>query len=101
MPELVLRPVVVDGEADVVFADEFFNSRQSFRRRVSGNDDGNPRALAVFEFAADVRVVIFVEIDGSGGVGFDACGGVVGQGVGFLFRIGGKVVLDVFEIDGG
>src|SRR5216684_241215 len=89
MPKLVLRPVIVDGEPDVVFTDELFDSGQSFWCGVACDYDGNPRPLAVLEFVANVGVFIFIEINCSGGVEFDACSGVVRQCSG-LFRSYGR-----------
>ena len=56
---------------------ELFDSRQSFRCRVAGDNDGDSCSLAVFEFAADIRVFIFREIDGAGSVKLDARCGIV------------------------
>src|ERR1700747_1708196 len=88
----------MDGEADVVFADEFFNPRKSCRSRVTGDYDGNARAFAVLESAANVGGFVFFEIDGSGGVRLDACGGVVRERGGLLLRIRREMIFHVFEI---
>ena len=77
MPQLVFRPVIVDRDADVVLLHELLDSRQSLRCGVAGNDDADTCALAVFELGADVRIFIFREIDGSGGVKLDASRGIV------------------------
>ena len=82
--ELVLGPVIVDGDADVVFLDELLDPIERFRRRVAGDDDVDAGALAVFELGADVGFVIFGKVDGSGGVELDAGGGVVSERLGFL-----------------
>ena len=67
-PDLVFRPVVVDGDADVVLLDELFDARQSCGRGVAGDDDADAGALAVLELGADVVVFILGKVDGSGGV---------------------------------
>src|SRR6202790_2326977 len=77
MPQLIFRAVIVDGDTDVVFLYELLNPRQSLRRGVAGDNHANSSALAVFEFAADVRIFIFCEINGSGSVKFDARRGIV------------------------
>src|SRR5712672_1972881 len=98
MPELILWAVIVDGETDVVFLYEFLDARKSFGRGIAGYDYGNRGSLAVFEFAADVGVFVFGEIDGAGGVKLDACGGVVDQGGCFVLRIGGEMIFYVFGV---
>src|ERR1700740_3685328 len=71
-PQLVLRPVIVDRDTDVVLLYELFHSRQSSRCGIARDDDGNPCSLAVFELTADVRIFIFCKINGSGSVKPDA-----------------------------
>ena len=86
MPQLVLGPVIVDCDTDVVFLYEFLNSRQSLRRGIAGDDDRDPRSLAVFELGPDVGIFILGKIDGARGVQPDARGGIVRQRCGFLLR---------------
>src|SRR6185437_1131222 len=52
--DFVFGTVVVDGDANVVLLDEFFDTRQAFGRRVSGDDDANAGAFAVFKLGLDV-----------------------------------------------
>ena len=77
--------MIVDGDADVVFLDEFFDARKRLRSGVAGDDDGEAGTLGVFEFGAEVGVVIFVEGDGAGGVELNFGAGVVGECGGFGF----------------
>src|SRR5437773_538730 len=79
MPQFIFRPVIVDGHADVVILYELLNPRQSLRRRVARDNHANPRPLAVFEFAPDVGILIFREINGSGSVKLDARRGIICQ----------------------
>ncbi len=96
MPQLVLWPVIVNRESDVVLSYELLDSRQSLWRWVAGNNHGNACSLAVLEFAADVRIFVFLEIDRSGGVGFHARRGVIRQRRELLLHIRRKVIFDVF-----
>src|SRR6266850_621387 len=70
----------------------------SIRGRVSRDDDGNPRALAILEHAADVRVLICREIDGSGSVKLDARRGRVRQRSCLFLRICRQMIVDVLGI---
>jgi hypothetical protein len=83
---LVLGAVVVDGDANVVFLDEFFHARKRCRSRVAGDDDGDAGALGIFKLAADIVVFVLGKIDNSGCVQRDARGGVVGERLGFFSR---------------
>src|SRR5438477_2190593 len=100
MPQLVLRSVIVDRDFDVVLLYELLYSWQSFRRGVAGDDDGNPRSLAVFELGPDVGIFIFGEIDGPGSVQLDASRGIVSQRSRLLVRIDRKMIFDVLCIQG-
>src|SRR5580700_3670835 len=100
MPQLILRAVIVDRDTDVVFLYELFNPRQSLRRGVARDNQANPCPPAVFEFAPDVGIVIFREINGSSSVKFDACRGIVCQGLLLLLGIHRKMVFDVLRIQG-
>ncbi len=97
-PQLVLGPMIVDCDTDVVFLYEFFYSRQSLRCGIAGDDDGNTRSLAVFELGPDVGVFILGEIDGTGSVQPDARRGIIRQRCGFLLRVGRKMIFDVLGI---
>ena len=68
MPELVLWPVIVDREPNVVLLDELLDARKGLRRRVSGNDHRDTRPLAVLELVADVIVFILRKVDCSRGM---------------------------------
>src|SRR6266850_7058838 len=70
----------------------------SIRGRVSRDDDGNPCSLAILELAADVRVLIFREIDGSGSVKLDARRGIVRQRNCLFLRICRQMIVDVLGI---
>src|SRR5580704_16334821 len=76
MPQPILRTVIVNRDAYVVLLYELLHSRQSFRRRIAGDNDRNTRSLAVFEFGSDVRILVFIfifrEVDGAGCVKLDA-----------------------------
>src|SRR6266446_4379722 len=98
MPQLIFWPVIVDGETDVVLLHELLDPRQSLRRGVAGDDDGNTCPLAIFELAADVRVFILREIDGSGSVKLDARRGIVRQRSCLFLRIRRQMILDVLGI---
>src|SRR5690242_12294700 len=99
MPQFVFRPMIVDRETDIVFLYERLNSRQRFRRRVAGDDDGDTRSLAVFELVPDIPIFVFREIDGSGSVQLDARGGVVRQRSRLLLRIRLEMIFDVLRIE--
>jgi hypothetical protein len=73
----ILRTVIVNRDADGVLLYELLDSRQSFRRGIAGDNDRNTRSLAVFEFGSDVRIFIFREVEGAGGVKLDARRSVV------------------------
>src|SRR6266849_2789749 len=98
MPQLIFRPVIVDGKADVVFLYEFLDSRQSFHRGVAGDNDTDICALAILELTPDVGIFVFREIDGSSGVNLDACRGIVSQRGCSLLRIRGEMIFDVLRI---
>src|SRR5216684_4461484 len=98
MPKLIFRPVIVDGETDVVLLYELLDPRQSLRCGGARNDDDNTCSLAIFELAADVRVFILREIDGSGSVKLDARRGIVRQRSCLLLRIRRQMILDVLGI---
>src|SRR6266436_5312806 len=95
MPQLIFRPVIVDRETDIVFFYELLYSRQGFRCWVAGDDDANTCPLAVFELAPDVCIFIFREINGSGSVKLDACGGIVRQCSRLLLRIRREMIFHV------
>src|SRR5882724_10822587 len=99
MPDFIFRAVIVDGETDVVLLYEFFDARQSLRCGVAGDNDADPRALAVFKFGADVRIFIFGKIDGAGSVKGDPCRGVIREGGGFLLRVHREMIFDVLAIE--
>src|SRR6266566_2283130 len=96
MPQLVFRPVIVNRETDIVLFYELLDSRQSLWRWVASDNDGNACSLAVFEFAANVRIVILLKINRSGSVGFHARRGVVRERGGLLLNICREVIFDVF-----
>ena len=100
-PELIFGAVIVDGDADVVLADEFFEAGESFGGGAAGDDDGDAGAFGVIEFGADVRVIVFREVDGAYGVELDGGGGIVGEGGGFGGRVGGEMVFYVFGVERG
>ena len=79
MPQLVLRAMIMDCDADVVLLYEFFYSRQSLGCGIAGDDDGDSRPLAVFDLGPDVLIFILREIDGTGGVQPYARRGIVRQ----------------------
>src|SRR6266699_3348352 len=68
MLQFIFWPVIVARETDVVLLHELLYPRQSLRRGVARDNHANPRPLAVFELAPDIRIVIFREINGSGSV---------------------------------
>ena len=98
MPQFIFRPVIVDRHTDVVLLYELLNPRQSLRRRVARDNHANPRPLAVFEFAPDVRIFIFREINGSGSVKLDARRGIICQRGLLLLGIYGEMIFDVLGI---
>ena len=58
-PQLIFRPMIVDGEPDVVFLHELFNAGKHCRSRAAGDDHGNAGPLAVFKLAANIIIIIF------------------------------------------
>src|SRR6266478_565520 len=98
MPQFILRPVIVDREAYVVLLHKLLNPRQRLGGGVARDNHLNPRPLAVFKLAANVRIFIFREIDCSGSVQLDARRGIVRQRSLFLLRVHRKMVLDILCI---
>src|SRR6266436_3624984 len=98
MPQLVLRAMIVDRDADVVFLYEILDSRQSLRCRVARDNNADSRSLAVFELTSDIRIFILREIDGSGSVQLDARCGIVRERGCFLLRGHWEMVFDVLRI---
>src|SRR5580704_2697720 len=98
MPQLIFRPMIVDSDTDIVLLYELFDSRQSFRCGVAGDDDGNTCPLAVIELIPDVRIFIFREIYGSGGMKPDARRGVIRQRSRLLLRIRREMIFDILGI---
>src|ERR1700722_3907881 len=98
MPQIILRPIIGDGDTDVVFLYELFYSRQSFWSGIAGDDHANSCALAIFELGADVRIFIFGKIDGSGSVEFYSRRGIVPERSRLLLRIHRKMILDVLRV---
>ncbi len=98
MPYLILRTVIVDGEPYVVLLHKLLDARKSFRRRISGDNDLNPRALAVLELTADVVVFIFGKINGAGGMELNACCMVVVERFRLCRWIHGEVIFHVLGI---
>ncbi len=86
------------ANAYVVLLHELLDAGKSIRRRVSGNDDRDPGSLAVLKLAADVRILVFIEIDCSGGVELNAGGMVVVERFRLLRRIHGQMIFDVLGI---
>lgn len=103
MPELVFRAVVMDGEADVILADEFFDERKIAGGGVAGNDDRDAGAPGVFEFGMEVGFVIGSKADGASGVQRNGSSGVVGKSSRFTGRVPGwvegQMVFDIFCIE--
>ena len=88
----------MNRDADVVLLYELLKSRQSFPCGVAGDNNRNTGSLAVFELAADIRIFIFREINGSGSVKPDARGGVVRQRSRLLLRILWEMIFDILRI---
>src|SRR5258708_1616345 len=77
VPQLVLRSMIVDSDADVILLHEFFDPWKSLRRRIAGDDDRNARSLAIFKLAANIVIFVLWKVDGPGSVKLDACSSVV------------------------
>src|SRR6202012_2235505 len=58
MPYLVLWPVVMDRQPDVILLHELFNAWKDLRRGIAGNDHRDPGPFCVIELAPDI--VIFI-----------------------------------------
>src|SRR5438552_16577664 len=95
---LILGSVIMDRHADVVLLYELLDSRQCLRCRVARDNNGNTRPLAVFELAADIRIFILREIDGSGSVKLDARRGIVRQRGCLLLWIHWEMIFDVLRV---
>src|SRR5580704_9536617 len=67
-PQLVLGPVIVDRNTNVVLLYKLLNSLQSFRCGVSGDNHADTRSFAVFEFGPYIRIFVLGEINGPGGM---------------------------------
>ena len=87
MPQLIFRPVVVDGEAYVVLLHKLLDARKSTGRWVSSDNHRDTRALAILEFTADVVIFILREIDRSRRVQLNAGRMVVVERFRLLRRI--------------
>src|ERR1700722_14827689 len=98
MPQLILGPVIVDGDADVVLLYELLDSRQSFRCGVTSDNDTDTSSLAVVKLCADVRIFVFRKIDSSGSMKLDACPRVVLQGSRLLLSIHREMIFNVLRI---
>src|ERR1700682_1299505 len=98
MPQRILRPMIVDRDADVVLPDELLYSRQSSRCGIPGDNDLDTRSLAVFELGTDISIFILREIDGPGSVQPDARRGIVRHCSRFLLRVHRKMIFDVLGV---
>ena len=98
MPQLIFRPVVVDGKAYVVLLDELLDARKSTRRRVSSDDHPYSRSLAVLELIADVSVFIFIEVDRSRGMQLNTRCMVVFDRFRLLYRIHREMIFNILGI---
>jgi len=97
-PKFIFGAVIVNRDADVVFLYEFFDARKSRGRGITGDDYLDASAFRILKLFADVIVFVFVEVDGSGGVEFDASSGVIGKRGGFRLRVNRQVIFCVLEI---
>ncbi len=73
----------MDGEANVVLAHKFFDARQCRWRGIARHNHANACALGIFEFGADVVVIVLRKVNRSDRVKLDARGGIVGQSLCF------------------
>ena len=99
--DLVLGPVIVDGDLDVVFLHKLFHARQRCRRRIAGNNHLDASAFAVFKLCADVIVIVLLKVDGADSVQVNAVGLVVGYSLRLSRRIHGQMVFGVLGIQAG
>ena len=90
--------MIVDCDTDVILLYELLNSRQSFRCRISGDNNLNSRSLAIFKLSPYIRIVIFGKIDGSGSVKLDACRGIVRQRGCLLLCVHREMIFDILRI---
>ena len=98
MPQLILRPVIVDGEAHVVLLDKLLDARKGTGRRVSSDNHRDTRSLAVLEFAADVGILVLIEINRSGRMQLNAGRMVVLERLRLLHGIHREMIFDVLGI---
>jgi hypothetical protein len=96
-PLFVFGAVVVDGELDVVLLYELFDAWQDLSGG-GADDDGDTGRFDVVELGTDVIVVVFIEVDGSGG-GEDESGGSVLSGAGGDLVGWGHGEVDVFQVE--
>ena len=99
VPQLILRPMVMNGQADVILLHEFFDAWKRLRSRVSGDNHGNSSALAVFKLAANILIFVLRKIDRSRSVKLDARRVVVRNRLGLRRRVNRKMVLNILRIE--
>src|SRR5215475_8603932 len=90
--------MIVNGNADVVFLYEFFYPGQCRGRRIASDDDVNSSAFAIFEFLADVVVLVLLKVNCSRGMQLDSCCGVIGECGGLRLRIHRQMIFRVFQV---
>src|SRR5580692_13017071 len=98
MPQLILWPVIVDGEPYVVLLHKFLDTTKSARGRVSGDNDRNTRSLGIFELIADVVIFVFGKVNRPDGMQLNARGMVVVKRLRFLGRIHREMVFDILRV---
>src|SRR5882757_6342056 len=90
--------MIVNRKANVVLLHELFDAWEGLRSRVAGHNDGDAGALAIFELAANVVVLVLRKVNGSRSVQLDARSSVVRKRLRLRLRFHRKMILDVLRI---
>src|ERR1700735_5023864 len=98
MPQLVLRPVIVDREPYVVLLYKLLNTRKRGRVRISSDNHRDTRSLGVFELTADVVILVLGEVNRSHGMQLNTGGVIVVERLRLLCRIHREMVFDVLGV---
>ncbi len=98
MPQLILRPVIVDREPYVVLLHKLFDTRKRGRFWVSSDNHRDTRSLGIFELTADVVILILGKVNRSHGMELNTGGMIVVERLRLLCWIHGEMVFDVLRV---
>ena len=98
MPQLILRPVIVDCESYVVLFHEFLNARKRGWGRVSSDDHRYARSLGIFELTANVIILVLGKVNRSDGMQLNAGGVIVVERLRLLCRIHREMIFHILRV---